>query len=1533
MPAEPRRVTPEVRETVRVSAVTSPFSIERVSVQVPEGGTVADLMRMVGLDAGVAARVFHNERLLTLEERARVTPRAGDFVAIRVVPQRGQGKNPEAMLLQLAVMAAAAAATIVTAGAAAPFLGPAVSMGAGTVAGAAVTMAGNLIIRALVGPPTPPGPAVSASPRRFSISGGQNVAAPFAAIPKVYGSRLVTPQLAAGPYTETSGPDQFLRMLLMIGYGPIDITQIQIGNTPIQGFEDIEWEVRAGYPDDAPPRLYPGSVVEDVFNVALAISRTQAAPLWEGWQQRTSGTGADELSVDITCPSGLIEIKPDGTKAWAQVHVQIRYAPAGTTAWIYEPSADGFHIKGEQASVLRRGHIWRVPNGQYDVQVQVVGGWTSDGSWAGSYAVDTYWTALRTIRAQAPFAKNGLAMIGMRIRASHQLNGVITNLNCTASSILPDYNPATGRWDDRAGSWFYDYDNQGNGASNYALDALTPHTTGAQTDSRWITDEVLGIGDGTTVGFSGTLAHTPIVPGSLVISIGSQASATSAPRTRKTGGQAAILAFISDDGQGNITGPSVSSGTIDYQGGAWSITFTVAPANDLGSITADYQIRVITAGAGRALAITTAAATDGAAVASKSIPVHILAPDINGNVPSTTYHVSAWFKASQTITQGVRIRFLTGSAEDFAVGAATHSMDVTANGSAGASANTTWQQVTADITWQADGYWMRIVCEHVPDLVGGVTVEFDDVSAVRTAPDQGGVNVVPNGSFDTAGAITSNPAAHLRDLMQGRATSPPARVPDSRIDLAALAGWWLECQAEARFMNAIFDRQMTHFQAYRQIAGFGRAAWGMVNGLYSVIRDQPQGAPVQHLTPRNSFGFKGSKMFPILPHALHVRYVNTGNEWKPDEVPVYDDGYGPANATIWESLDLSDGCTDPVMAWKLGRYHLAQARLRPETYELSADIESLVATRGDLVYVSHDVLQVGLGWGRVKQVNLDSAGSCLGVTLDESGPQMSMTGGTSYALRIRRGDGTSLLLDLVNPVPAGQTDASGAFTFATAIPSGHAQPEVGDLAMFGLQGAETGEYLVTKVEPQKNLTAILTLVDYAPAVYQADASPPYYTPQTTALPVPLAPTIVSYRSDDLAAATAPDGSSTGEIIVTLATPSGTQPDFGPIEGVEAQYRKSATDGTVDRGAWSSVTAYAIGDTVTYNSQSWLAVAASTNVAPGSDATAWTLLVNHNDWQSAPQAPPKHDPLGTVTITPVEPGHQYDFRVRYDYGTPAIIGGKHPAPANIWNFSAWAEVDGYTVQGQVTLPDEVTNLTATDRRIGVVELSWTKPQAKNIREYEIRQGASWAAGTLVAQLRATHYKLTRLAPATYTWWVGTIDTSGNYGSSPPSVTLAVATDQVVTADIAYGSVTNSVKDEETGSTTLTRNSYIICAQVLFQANSSNDEIRVSGILKLSLSNFSTASDELDAEVLLDAASSSPGSVPSGGTVLISFPIKPSVTSGPQSNPTLAAPLPTHTFVPGDANFHSLTLAIKLNTGGSTLTGSCTYALLEALDLMA
>jgi len=322
---------------------------------------------------------------------------------------------------------------------------------------------------------------------------------------------------------------------------------------------------------------------------------------------------------------------------------------------------------------------------------------------------------------------------------------------------------------------------------------------------------------------------------------------------------------------------------------------------------------------------------------------------------------------------------------------------------------------------------------------------------------------------------SSNPAWLFRWVLKD-CPANPRRVDPSRIDDDGLKEWGAECDAKGFTFDYINDQVTTVFELLKIICACGRASFTVVNGKYSVVRDVAQTVPVQIFTPRNTAGFQGNRTFVDVVHALRVQFINPEAGYQQDELVVYDDGFDSANATKFEQLQIP-GCASAPMAWKLGRYHLAVARLRPNTYSWTTDVEHLICNRGDLVYFASDVISVGLGWGRVKSVAVDDSGNVAQITVDE--PQTVADATKTYAMRFRCQDGSAK----VSVVTFEQDSVVSTFTLATPTPG----VNPGDLFLFGVQGQDSIPMLVNKIEPTSDLAAKITAVDAAPAVLQADA--------------------------------------------------------------------------------------------------------------------------------------------------------------------------------------------------------------------------------------------------------------------------------------------------------------------------------------------------------------------------------------------------------------------------------------------------------------
>jgi hypothetical protein len=426
------------------------------------------------------------------------------------------------------------------------------------------------------------------------------------------------------------------------------------------------------------------------------------------------------------------------------------------------------------------------------------------------------------------------------------------------------------------------------------------------------------------------------------------------------------------------------------------------------------------------------------------------------------------------------------------------------------------------------------------DQLSGVVDQFNAVAQALLP--------VWNGETWTLQA-TRNPAWAYLEVLRGRANPRP--VTDDRLDLPTLLTWAQDCDgpgpdgvAPRWTFDAVVDAETTVFELLRDIAATARASFGMRDGRFSIVRDIPQLVPIQHFTPRNSWGFKGRKLFPDAPDGLRMRYVDPEREWQQQEVTVYADGVDETTARRLEPMELW-GCTRRDQAWREGRYHLAVAKLRPESYEISCDIEHLVATRGDLVRVAHDVPLWGVGWGRIAARELD-AGDVVALALDEAMPARA---DRSYTLRVRRDDMATQVLSVTPEIEADGTARRMALPLA--IPAVDA-PDVGDLVLFGEAGRESALLIVRQITPGPDLTARLTLVDAAPDVHAADAGgaiPPFDPLMTLPFPSPTTPPLVPVISEVYSGTRAlirtADGTVTSRIAVDVLARD--EPFFGFVQ--------------------------------------------------------------------------------------------------------------------------------------------------------------------------------------------------------------------------------------------------------------------------------------------------------------------------------------------------------------------------------------------------
>ncbi len=433
---------------INVLAAPHPLKTDVITQQIPVGGTITEILDIVQPDPVLMmdAKVFVGEVEIPRHMWARVRPKEGAHLTVRVHPPRGGGggKNPLRIILSLALVAA----VFFLAGPLGLALGLTGSL-ATAAGGAIISGVGGLLINALAPIEAPTLDSSSTESASQFIEGAQNVLKPFQPIPMVLGNVRFVPPLAAQTYPEVLGDTNRVRMILTGGYGRHTIKNIRIGETSIEDFEDYLIELRQGQEGDAPLTLYTNSVDQQSINTTILEE--------DGWVTRTTGPDADEISVSINFPKGHVRIGAKNDLQPNRVQMQIEWGPVGGPYLPLTEAQANFSFEGvsfvgnvieffqKRAVAIRTGIRWATgAPGQYDVRIKRL---TADEAEGSKISNETVWGHLQSFTHSDPISpRKPISKIAIDMRASNQLNGTISDLSAEFHTVAEYYDPDAGRW-------------------------------------------------------------------------------------------------------------------------------------------------------------------------------------------------------------------------------------------------------------------------------------------------------------------------------------------------------------------------------------------------------------------------------------------------------------------------------------------------------------------------------------------------------------------------------------------------------------------------------------------------------------------------------------------------------------------------------------------------------------------------------------------------------------------------------------------------------------------------------------------------------------------------------------------------------------------------------------------------------------------------------------------------------------------------------------------------------------------------------
>lgn len=361
------------------------------------------------------------DRVVSRDWWGRVTVKPGTVVQVAAAVAGGDGSDVGRIVLTIAVVVAA----VYTGGLAAGALGwsgtgamTLAQTAAYVAASSAVMAVGMMAVNALMPLPTNDLSRASgeaASPT-YSLSGASNRARRYEPLPLVIGTHRMFPDAACASYTLFEGDDQYLYAAYNFGFGDLVITDLRIGDTPLTDYQDVTTALSVG----AMPALVHGNV-----------DTLDGGPLTHagGPIQRTLSLASTRLEIDLqyvlfgASGSGLVELA---------VPLLVEYRPVGGSAWLaFVDAGATVTIAGATRTPVRRTLSRNVPSGQYEVRVTKNVEDTTDARVTCDISV----SALRSFQpAQGNF--DGQHLLGLKIRASGQLNGVVSQLSALVSHRL-----------------------------------------------------------------------------------------------------------------------------------------------------------------------------------------------------------------------------------------------------------------------------------------------------------------------------------------------------------------------------------------------------------------------------------------------------------------------------------------------------------------------------------------------------------------------------------------------------------------------------------------------------------------------------------------------------------------------------------------------------------------------------------------------------------------------------------------------------------------------------------------------------------------------------------------------------------------------------------------------------------------------------------------------------------------------------------------------------------------------------------------
>lgn len=254
----------------------------------------------------------------------------------------------------------------------------------------------------------------------YNLQAQGNVARLGGVIPLQYGRLTVSPDLAAEPWSDFVGEDQFLYQLHCLGVGTYDVHDIYIEDTPITSFEEVTTEIVTPGQNVT---LFPTNVETsgEVSGQELLGTNEAGHGYVGGFTANTAGTTAYQCAFDLWYPRGIGHWNDDASLASKSISVEFQVReldsngdPVGSWVSVGAPTETA-----AKSTPYGLSHVYsiNVPSGRFEARAKRLDARDTDSR----DLHQVQWAGLRTYLRET-VDTGDVTLLAVRMRRTNNLS-------------------------------------------------------------------------------------------------------------------------------------------------------------------------------------------------------------------------------------------------------------------------------------------------------------------------------------------------------------------------------------------------------------------------------------------------------------------------------------------------------------------------------------------------------------------------------------------------------------------------------------------------------------------------------------------------------------------------------------------------------------------------------------------------------------------------------------------------------------------------------------------------------------------------------------------------------------------------------------------------------------------------------------------------------------------------------------------------------------------------------------------------------